>query len=317
MLNLLDLAGKNGIIVLVIIMTLNNWMSKLNGDTELFRLNLAGTHDCVTQYVQFSRISKCQNTNIYQQLLMGIRCLDIRVAQKGSRLGMVHGFAKAFSTPNHFSKQMDMAEVLKHCYRFLEENPTETVVFQFKNDDRRHQEKCFDNLYKSYILQNPNKWYLENRGPSLSEARGKIVLLRRCNKDNSAHYPLGSGIDFSRWVEQRPCVPEPLTLKTGGEHSMTFTVQDRFNYKPEPRWRQCILPFLKSMGEFKGNYVINYLSTAGGFKGPYENSKYINPRFEEFELNPRYYYGCIYMDFPTEKLVEKIVKTNFSEKREI
>ena len=128
-------------------MKLKQWMKIIDGDTDLLRLNMAGTHDCVTQYVQFSHISKCQNMNIYEQLCLGIRGLDIRVAPKGNRLVMVHGVAKAFNTPNHFSPQMDMADVLNHCCKFLSENPTEAIVFQFKNDSGKFMEQCFDNLY--------------------------------------------------------------------------------------------------------------------------------------------------------------------------
>ena len=113
---------KNVIVFLVIIMKLKSWMSKIAGKNEVLRLNIPGTHDCVTQFVQFSHISKCQNMNIYEQLYLGVRALDIRVESRGNRLKMVHGVAKAFNTKNHFSKQMDMADVLdvmlKTCWRF-------------------------------------------------------------------------------------------------------------------------------------------------------------------------------------------------------
>lgn len=293
-------------------MNLKCWMKETDGSTELLRLNMAGTHDCVTKYVQFSHISKCQNLNIYEQLCIGIRGLDIRVQARGDRLGMVHGVAKAFNTANHFSRQMDLSDVLKQCYRFLDENPSEAIVFQFKNDSGNDQELCFDNLVKTYISENEDKWFCENRSPLLDEARGKIVLIRRCNKYEGKKYFCDTGIDFSKWVEQDTAVPEALTLKTSGESEMTFLVQDRFKYKPEPRWEQCIKPFLDKMTAFGKTYVINYLSTAGGLKGPYKNSKYINPRFMDYELDSKKYYGMIYMDFPTEQLTKKIIKTNFS-----
>ena len=75
--------------------------------------------------------------NIYEQLYLGVRALDIRVESRGDRLKMVHGVAKAFNTKNHFSKQMDMADVLAHCYRFLDENPSDLrllklLIFRFQ-----------------------------------------------------------------------------------------------------------------------------------------------------------------------------------------
>lgn len=293
-------------------MKLNSWMNGLDDSREILRLNICGTHDCVTQYVQFSHISKCHNMNIYEQLCLGIRALDIRVESIGDRLKMVHGIAKAFNSPNHFSAQMDMKDVLNHCYRFLDENKSEAIIFQFKNDSGKENEKCFDNLYSTYISKNPDKWFLENRSPLLGEARGKIVLIRRCKMaDRKIYTDKNTGIDFSKWIEQDTAEPSPLTLKTSGENEMTFIVQDRFKYKPEPRWNDCIKPFLDTMTEFNGAYIINYLSTAGGLKGPYNNSKYINPKFLDYPLDKEKYYGTIYTDFPTEKLVRKIIETNF------
>lgn len=303
---------KNVIVFLVISMNLKSWMKNIDNNTEVLRLNLAGTHDSVTKYAQFSHLSKCQNLNIYEQLCIGIRGLDIRVQSRGSRLGMVHGVAKAFNTPNHFGKQMDLADVLEQCYRFLDENPSETIVFQFKNDSGKEMEHCFDILFHRYIKDNQSKWYLENRSPLMNEARGKIILIRRCKMLQSNEYnPHNTGIDFSKWIEQDKPVPEPLTLKTGGENEMSFVIQDRYKYKPEPRWNDCIMPFLDTMTDFCGTYIINYLSTAGGVKGPYNNSKYINPAFMKYPLKKNTYYGMIYVDFPTEELVEKIIRTNF------
>lgn len=303
---------KNVIVFLVISMNLKSWMKNIDNNTEVLRLNLAGTHDSVTKYAQFSHLSKCQNLNIYEQLCIGIRGLDIRVQSRGSRLGMVHGVAKAFNTPNHFGKQMDLADVLEQCYRFLDENPSETIVFQFKNDSGKEMEHCFDILFHRYIKDNQSKWYLENRSPLMNEARGKIILIRRCKMLQSNEYnPHNTGIDFSKWIEQDKPVPEPLTLKTGGENEMSFVIQDRYKYKPEPRWNDCIMPFLDTMTDFCGTYIINYLSTAGGLKGPYNNSKYINPAFMKYPLKKNTYYGMIYVDFPTEELVEKIIRTNF------
>lgn len=225
---------------------------------------------------------------------------------------MVHGAAKAFNTPNHFGKQMDLADVLEQCYRFLDENPSETIVFQFKNDSGKEMEHCFDILFHRYIKDNQSKWYLENRSPLMNEVRGKIILIRRCKMLQSNEYnPHNTGIDFSKWIEQDKPVPESLTLKTGGENEMSFVIQDRYKYKPEPRWNDCIMPFLNTMTDFCGTYIINYLSTAGGLKGPYNNSKYINPAFMKYPLKKNTYYGMIYVDFPTEELVEKIIKTNF------
>lgn len=293
-------------------MRLNNWMKEINGSTDLLRINIPGTHDCVTKYVQLSHISKTQDLTIREQLLLGIRALDIRVESHGNRLGMVHGYAKAFNTPNKLGKQMDLADVLAQCYGFLYENPSEAIIFQFKNDSGRENEKCFDNLFYTYIKGNEDKWFTENRVPHLDEVRGKIYLIRRCKMDKRLDFTdKTAGLDFSKWEEQDTAVPNPLALETSGRHKAHFIVQDRYKYKPAPRWNECIKPFLDKAKPFSGEYIINYLSTAGGLKGPKKNSEYINPQFMNYTLDKSNYYGTIYCDFPTESLVEKIIETNF------
>ncbi len=294
-------------------MNLKNWMSNIDGQTDLLSLNIPGTHDAVTQYVWLSNISKTQDLNIYEQLSIGIRALDIRVASSNDRLKMVHGIAKAFNTKNKLGKQMDMSDVLKHCYRFLEENPSETIVFQFKNDSNKENEKCFDNLYYTYIKKDMDKWYLKNQIPVLDEVRGKIFLIRRCKMQNREEFTdENTGLDFSNWVEQVDAVPNPLQLKSGKDNSITFWIQDRFKYKPEERWSECINIILDKAEPFKGEYAINYLSTAGGYKGPKKNAEYINDKFMKKELKKDAYYGTVYCDFPPGEITEKIIELNFS-----
>lgn len=287
-------------------MNLCRWMQNLNGKKPVLQYNIPGTHDSVTQYVQFSHVTKCQNRNIYEQLCTGIRLLDIRVENKMERLKMVHAFAKAFNTPNRLGKQMDMEDVLNHCYRFLSENPSETILFLFKNDSREPDEPCAHNLFYTYIEKDRDKWFLENRIPDLDEVRGKIVLLNRCNAEAGK----GFGINCSHWEDQGETVPNPLPLETGGEHSEIFMIQDRYMYKPKEKWAEAVKPFLDQAEEFNGTYIINYLSTAGGIKGPYKNSEYINPRLLQYPLKKGYYYGIICCDFPTRELTHKIIETN-------
>ena len=130
--------------------------------------------------------------------------------------------------------------------------------------------------------------------------------------DRKIYSDKNTGIDFSKWVEQDTAEPSPLTLKTSGKNEMTFIVQDRFKYKPEPHWLQAVKPFFDGCDKFSGVYKINYLSTAGGLKGPERNAKYTNKEFMKYEPSREKYYGCVYMDFINEDISRKIIETNFS-----
>lgn len=291
---------------------LKKWMQNIDDNANPFAINLVGTHDCATQFVQYSHITKCQDLSITEQLNIGVRALDIRVQTLGDRLGLVHGIAKCYVSDEQNAKQMDMADVLKQCYSFLDENPSEAIILMFKNDSGKEMERCFNNLFYSYIKGNEDRWYLQNKIPSMAQARGKIVLIRRCrmdmnNKDFTQH---NTGIDFSRWVEQDKAVPDALMLDTMSIDNAKFIIQDRFKYKPEPRWSECIKPFLDARNKFDGEYIICYLSTAGGVQGPKANSRFINPRFVAYPLERERYYGIIFTDFPTADICKKVIKTN-------
>lgn len=286
-----------------------NWMALLDGNKNIFSLNIPGAHDCVTQFIKASHFYRCQDKSIYDLLCIGVRCLDIRVERLGGeRLVMVHRIFRAYNDRRKKGSCMTMADVLEQCYTFLGENPSECIIFQFKNDSGKDMQECFDVMYKSYIAKHTDRWYLDDGIPTLDEARGKIILLRRCKKYDENSYPLGTGIDFSGWVEQAEAIPTPLTLKcNAGE----FVIQDRFKYAPVKKWDLCVKPMLDNASPFSGEYRINYLSTAGGIKGPYNNALYINEKFMQYNLVGGKYYGTIYCDFAFKALAEKIALSNF------
>ena len=291
---------------------LKKWMKEIESDKKLFEMNIPGTHDCVTQYVQLSHFARCQDKSIYDQLNIGVRALDIRVKPNDNRLLMIHAFTKAFNTPNKFGKQMDFADVLKHVYRFLDENPSEAVIVQFKNDTGKNYEKSFDNLFYTYIKPDKERWYLENKTPTLGEARGKVVLIRRClmDKSNKEYTEENTGIDFSKWIEQTQVIPDALTLETKSKDNAVFIIQDRYKYKAKPKWFDCVKPFLDERKEFESDYVICYLSTSGGVAGPKNNSDFVNPEFMKYKLKEGVYIGTMYIDFPKEELTTKIIESN-------
>lgn len=315
---LLRMLYKNDIIFLVIIMKINlqEWQKDIDDNCNLFSLDIPGTHDCATQYVQLKKFARCQSLDIYHQLCIGVRALDVRVeALDNSRLGMVHGIAKIYNTDNHRGPQMELGDLLGQCYRFLDEHPGESIIFQFKNDNNKEMEQCFSNLFYTYIRGNESRWYLQNKIPTVGEARGKLVLVRRCKPDesNPDFFAGNTGIDFSGYVEQDDLVPEPAILDTRSSDGAVFVIMDRFKYKPETRWSKCNQPFLDSRTAFDSDaeYVICFFSTAGGVLGPRANAEYINSRFMDYPLDSKKYYGIMYFDFLTPDIAEKIIKNNY------
>lgn len=291
---------------------LKKWLCEIDDSEALFKITIPGTHDCTTQYVQLSHICRCQDLSIREQLDIGVRALDIRVAPSDERLKLVHSIAKVQKGKGKFAEQMDVSDVLDMCYSFLDENPSEAIIFQFKNDNNKDMALCFDNLYNTYIKENEEKWFLENRIPTLGEARGKLVLVRRCDLDitNNEYTPYNTGIDFSSWIEQDAITPEPLRLGTGSIDNAVFIIQDRFKYKPKARWNECLKPFFDTYNSFDGEYIVNYTSTAGGTGGPRHNAKIINAELMNYTFEKGKYYGVVYLDFANPELTERLIEQN-------
>ncbi len=71
-------------------------MSALPNDIKISRLSIPGTHDSATHFsipgkIQAEFASKCQSWSIYNQLMAGIRFLDMRVCYDDRDLYMAHG----------------------------------------------------------------------------------------------------------------------------------------------------------------------------------------------------------------------------------
>ncbi|MBQ7739980.1 MAG: phosphatidylinositol-specific phospholipase C domain-containing protein [Eubacterium sp.] len=280
-------------------MNTERWLNEIDGGKSLFSLNLPATHNSAARFVKGALI-RCQDMSIKEQLESGIRVFDLRVKSEGERLVLVHSFANIYSDEKYKSV-MHLGEIIADFNEFLNNNPSETVVLQFKNDSEKEQQKCIDILKSRYIER--GSWYLEPDVPTLNQARGKIVLLRRCidAKDSL-------GIDVSLWVDQGKREAKALLLqsKSGG-----FLIQDRYSYSPKKKWSLCVKPLLESAAAFSKTYILNYLSTAGGLHLPRQNANIINKCFTEYELKNNKYYGILYLDFPGKDVINKIINTNF------
>ncbi|WWC86044.1 uncharacterized protein L201_000915 [Kwoniella dendrophila CBS 6074] len=154
-----------------------NFLSHILDDTPLGAITLPGTHESCSLYGY--PISQCQQpaTTIEQQLLDGIRFLDVRLRVVGDELLMYHG-------PR--SQRSSMSKLLEVIHKFLEEHPSEFIILSIKQETPPWHPKFSFTLYQSFkpFL---NKWFLEERIPKIGEVRGKGLLLTRINKFDKGH----------------------------------------------------------------------------------------------------------------------------------
>lgn len=285
-----------------------NVLSALSGGIFLSEINLAGTHDSATAFCAFSRLAKCQTLTFEEQLRMGVRLLDIRLCRTGHRFYLVHGKANCYRDETK-KERLSFDEVFAVLKAFLQANPRETVVLSVKQDRGFGQKAFFKAFYNKYIRGQEHLWYLENRVPRLSECCGKLVLMRRCKKRESFENTDLCGLDFSVWEDQASRTETaPLTVTLSAD--CEALVQDRYRLAPERKWMDCEKPFLEAAHPSPHKMYLHYLSTCGGNGVPEENAVYVNAQFSECPLPKERACGWFFLDFPTETLCDKIMRSN-------
>ena len=289
-----------------------NILSKISDAVYLSELNIAGTHDSATAYVAMENMARCQDKTIEEQLLMGIRLLDIRLTKKGDEFYLVHALADCYSDKEK-TKRMTFGEVLGCCKAFLENNPNETIIISIKQDRGIINRWFFPPFYDKYIRGDEKSWYLKNEVPTLGECRGKLVLMRRCRVWKNFYKTADGGLNFSFWPDQ---ARKRLTAKKVVlNKDTTAVVQDRYGLDPKAKW-QCTGHYLDIAETSKEKCALHYISTSAKTDGNLVGTaEYINKEFMEYPLKKKT--GWIFCDFPTVELVEKIMTSNTEKSEKI
>ena len=287
-----------------------DWMAELSDDLQLSDLVLPGSHDSATQYVQLAFFSKFQGLSIGEQLEAGCRYLDIRLgdAEKGEDFPkLMHGFTKCKTSVLGGTLYLD--EVLSQCYAFLTQHPTETIVFAVKHEHGDASTADFETVLDGFTSIRPGLWLLSDTIPTLGEARGRLVLMRRY--EDEARLGERAGIPLL-WLDQKGSEAPAQNVEPNGQGAYTLWVQDRFEYDTENKWTA----FEKGMATAEeqrqdGDLAIHFLSTKGpaAYGHPFRYAKMLNARL----LRNERLSGWIVLDFFDAELAGRIYSMNFHE----
>lgn len=298
-------------------MDLTSWQAQLPDSLPISLMNIPGTHDSSTQFINLSPFSRCQNKSIREQLEMGIRFLDIRLFLNGSRFYAVHGAANCRTAKKHRSPLLSFNEIIKELKDFVNNHPMEAVVVLLNVGRGSNGDDFFNAFHEQFIEPDTVIWFLENRIPLLGECRGKLVLLRRCNlgKPGKPFTDQSTGINFTNMGQQGstkdfrplPCPFEQLSDKPWVQSAV---IQDRYMFNPIAKWKKAVKHALDNAEPDNNTIYMHYLSTAGPPFVPYFNSKYINSKFRDYDLTNKKAYGWVIIDFPSEELIKKIAESN-------
>jgi 1-phosphatidylinositol phosphodiesterase len=258
------------------------WMLNINGETRLSQLSIPGTHNSMA--TKGNRWVQNQTMSLQNQLDSGIRYLDIRVRAIDGVFAIHHGA---------FFLDVMFGEVLNTVKGFLDRNPSETVLMRIKEEYKPVSNLEFNTILASY-LNRPQYQGLFYRGaqlnPSLSEMRGKIVVLQ----DYSHNIALGTNIGLS-W--------------------RNFNIQDNYEVRPNTGGVSAKWDAVRQQLDFANNNngqrgVINHLSGTG-ILSPQNIANTINPNtYEYIKNNSLKHVGIVIADYPGSGLINQIIECN-------
>ena len=283
-----------------------DWMAQLPDDKLLSEIVIPGTHDSGTQYVQLAFFSKCQAMGIAAQLEAGFRYLDIRlgVDEHNDIFQLMHGFTKCM-TGALAVDSLYLDGVLEDCYRFLDAHPSETILFAVKQEHGDESVEAFETMLDAYIRENEDNWLLTDVIPTLGEARGKLVLLRRY--EDEAGLGSRAGIPFL-WANQNG--HDDVALSAAAEdNGYTLYVQDRYEYGTEDKWNAFTAGMDAGRSRGAEDISLSFLSTKGilAYGHPFAYAKTLNARLMQANLALD---GWVIVDFASAPLAERIYSAN-------
>ncbi len=271
------------------------WMGRLPDSTHLSQISMPGTHDSATGNNEVSAgLPKCQNFDFPVQMTDGIRYFDIRL----------NGNLIAHHGGNKTDTSCDM--IFDYAKNFLTQYPSETLLFLVTPDNPEKFMEAVDDI--EFL-------YRKNTLPTLGEARGKVVLLRRFKLDADGDRDSTEwGIDVgSQWPSDNAKYFET----SAGDK---FYIQDRYfkdmvHNTGEKRlhMRMGMQAANSELENLQKAFILQYNSIAGGVRTPWDyawgdtgvdtamnvflDTLLTTYEIEEASKNKRIRTGTIVMDF--------------------
>jgi 1-phosphatidylinositol phosphodiesterase len=267
---------------------LPNWMRFINGNLLLSEFTIPGTHDSGALY---ELIGGTLNT--------GIRALDIRCRHINNGFNIHHGSV---------NQKINFNDVINACTNFLNTNPSECIIMSVKEEHTPdNNSRSFEQTFDYYVQQAPSRWLLTNTVPTLSQARGKIVLLRRFP---ASYTPKGMDASYG-WAEN--------TTFTIVNPQITFRIQDFFRISKNNsalKWTQITNLLAEARANTTKIMFLNYTSgynekTIFNIPDINDISNAINPQIDTYFTNAtKGKYGSLMMDFVESSRNLKIINAN-------
>ena len=288
-------------------------------------INIPATHDSCAYYVNFlsANFAKTQFYTIKQQLEIGTRKLDLRVADrnkykdKDEDLILCHGICDCYASDNFGdTKKLTYKSVLMDIRKFLEKNPSETVLIGMQLGRGKNTmvlKRAYELLNK--LVGDIIIYYDTNL--TLGAARGKIVNLKNIEgimDDKIANKKIfklnrlvkGTGIEevHSKYKKYK-------TFKVNA-YLKIQEIKDMFG-----QYNMTINEAENKENTSPNLFPISYSISCTGEKDyllpcPRDQADIVHSFIQSYGvLRKGYYYGWLNMDFANYPSNYKLIDTNF------
>ena len=301
-----------------------NWMANIPDDALLSSVNIPATHDTGTAGVveddipQVS-ITSCQNLYYDEQLNMGARSFDIRAnATKDDAsvadVKIVHG-GELWQCQEKNGSDLTLQSILNTSLGFLEKHKSETVILTVKSD--AGSTVGLEHAVAEFIEKNKDKVYSGGDIPSMKEARGKIIFLRRFNltKNYDSSVERAMGFNLTNWddIKYKDYKYAYKLYDDGKNH---VYIQDAYNTYGSEKWPYILETMKQTTGQDTSHpieynsWVFNYTSCSRG--APLGLTQEINPRLFKDEDNciDNRFLGTVMLNFIDDPMSRLIYETN-------
>jgi len=254
---------------------LDSWMSAVPDKTPLGALSIPGTHNSPTCHNAPPSV-RCQAVSPAEQLKNGVRFFDIRVQvpdpyePSSDKLVLVHSVFPISLTGNKYFR-----DLYKEIRKFLDEHPSETLILSLKREGTgKGTDQQLSRILKDHYT-NPREWFTEPRVPKLGEVRGRIVLLRRFELDETLKHEWdgrGWGIDAHVWADNTPnamCPSGHVCVQDFYEVLEKPSIEKKITYARDHLERSGCCSFeedVQTQGDQKYPLYINFLSASNFWK---------------------------------------------------
>lgn len=304
----------------------NPWMKGIPDNALLSSVNIPGTHDTgtadiVEDLAKSLSLTSCQFLYYEEQLNVGARSFDIRCDAGGENttadnVRIIHGSSK-WKCDNRDGSALTLGDIFTSSVRFLDTHPSETIILTIKPDDG--STKGLEDAVEAFVRDNKSHVYCGGGIPTMGEARGKIVILRRFPRTDATtdkELERGMGLDLSNWDDFDYKNYHAFANIYSKDDGRVY-VQDAYDVSGQDKWGYVKDAMLQTTsGEIPNNaWVFNYTSCANGDLVPLANTRDIQYRIFGDEANciDNRFLGQVMLNFVDEPMCRLIYETNFAE----